>query len=181
MSRSLLPHAPALDEPLDILEACHERIEAQLQTLARLLAHLPAHGADEQARQAVAAILRYFEKAGPNHHEDEERDLFPLLQARADAAEAATVSQLVTQLLAEHGRMAQALGVVRGQLEAVQAGNAAALDAAAVERLTGLYRAHIVTENGQLLPLARRLLKPADIETISHAMTARRQATPAGQ
>ena len=51
MTNSLLPQAPALDEPLEMLEACHERIEAQLQTLERLSAYLPGHGADEQSRR----------------------------------------------------------------------------------------------------------------------------------
>ena len=58
MSNSLLPTAPALDEPLEMLEACHDRIEAQLRTLERLLAYLPGHGADEQARGAAQAKVR---------------------------------------------------------------------------------------------------------------------------
>ena len=92
MTDSLLPNAPSLEEPLEMLEACHERIEAQLRTLERLLDYLPRHGADEQARQAARNVLRYFELAGPNHHEDEERNLFPTLIERAGTEDAAAPS-----------------------------------------------------------------------------------------
>jgi len=171
---SLLPRSPSLDEPLEMLEACHERIEAQLNTLERLLDYLPRHGADEQARQAARNILRYFNLAGPNHHEDEERNLFPTLIARATADEAAAVQQLVRDLLADHERMAVALDVVRQQLKPIAEGLDSNLDEASVRNLAGLYRQHIEKENTTLLPLSRRLLQPGDIRTLSRAMTERR-------
>lgn len=174
MTDSLLPHAPALDEPLEILEACHERIEAQLKTLERLLAHLPQHGADEQARQAAKAILRYFDSAGYNHHEDEEGNLFPNLIARTPADEAKAVQAFIDGLLADHSRMAAALCDVRQQLLPIADGSSTALTNASVEQLTRLYRQHIEKENRELLPLSRRLLTPDDIKAMSQAMTLRR-------
>ncbi len=174
MTDSLLPRSPSLDEPLEMLEACHERIEAQLNTLERLLDYLPQHGADEQVRQAARNILRYFNLAGPNHHEDEERNLFPALIARASEEEAAAVKLLVRDLLADHARMAAALDVVKRQLTSIAEGVGTILDEAAVRRLAELYRQHIAKENTTLLPLSRRLLLPLDVETLSRAMTARR-------
>ena len=179
MTDSLLPHAPSLDEPLEMLEACHERIEAQLKTLERLLDYLPQHGADEQARQAARNVLRYFDLAGPNHHEDEERNLFPTLMARAGAEEVAVVQALVSDLLADHVRMAVALDIVRQQLRPIADGTGAALEEAAVRRLAEVYRQHIEKENRDLLPLSRRLLPPADVEALSRAMTERRTPRPA--
>ena len=175
MTHSLLPHAPALDEPLEMLEACHERIEAQLKTLERLAAYLPDHGADVQARQAASAILRYFELAGPNHHEDEERDLFPVLLDRAGGDEKASVEALVNDLLADHLKMAAAVEAVRTQLIPIAEGSSAELDQASVQRMTTLYRRHIEKENGKLLALSRKLLTPLDVENLSRAMTARRR------
>lgn len=55
------------------------RIEAQCETLKKLAFHLRDHGNDEQARQAAAYVLRYFDTAGMHHHRDEEEDLFPAL------------------------------------------------------------------------------------------------------
>ena len=178
MTDSLLPNAPSLEEPLEMLEACHERIEAQLRTLERLLDYLPRHGADEQARQAASNVLRYFELAGPNHHEDEERNLFPTLIELAGAEDAAAVRALVADLLADHVRMAEALDVVRRQLAPIAEGIAAALEENSVRRLSGLYRQHIGKENRGLLPLARRLLSQADVDALSRAMTARRSPRP---
>ncbi|MBS1228258.1 MAG: hemerythrin protein [Proteobacteria bacterium] len=174
MTDSLLPHAPSLDEPLEMLEACHGRIEAQLQTLERLLVYLPQHGADDQARQAARNILRYFDLAGPNHHEDEERSLFPTLIARAGVDETAAVQSLVQNLLSDHVRMAVALDVVRMQLTPIADGTGSALEEAAVRRMAELYRQHIAKENRDLLPLSRRLLQTPDLEELSRAMTARR-------
>lgn len=179
MTDSLLPYAPSLDEPLEMLEACHERIEAQLKTLERLLDYLPRHGADELACQAARNVLRYFELAGPNHHEDEERNLFPTLIARACPAKRAAVHALVDDLTADHVRMAAALDVVRKQLNRIADDASDELDEAAVRRVANLYRKHIERENGELLPLSRRLLLLADVETLSRAMTERRTPRPA--
>lgn len=174
MTESLLPTAPALDEPLEMLEACHERIEAQLKTLERLSAHLPVHGCDTQARQAATAILRYFDLSGPNHHDDEEQDLFPLLLTRAGADDTPAVRALIDELLADHVQMAAAVSAVRQQLVPIAEASAADLDAASVQRMASVYRCHIVKENTILLPLAQRLLSPGDVVSLSRAMTARR-------
>jgi len=174
MTDSLLPTAPALDEPLEILEACHGRIEAQLKTLERLLGHLPTHGADKQACQAAQAILRYFDSAGQHHHEDEEQDLFPRLLARAEGVMAQEAGTLVKELLADHALMSAAWHAVRQQLVPLADGASATLEASSVQLLASRYRRHIERENREMLPLARRLLTPQDIEALSQAMTFRR-------
>ncbi|MBS1197020.1 MAG: hemerythrin protein [Proteobacteria bacterium] len=169
---NLLETAPSLDEPLEMLEACHDRIEAQLKTLERLLQHLPEHGADLQARQAAQAILRYFDSAGPHHHEDEEDNLFPMLIARS--GEDPAVCALVRDLLADHVLMAEALAEVRRQLLLIAEAKSAALEENAVRLLASRYRRHIARENAELLPLSQRLLTPLDMRSLSQAMTARR-------
>lgn len=174
MTDSLLPTAPALDEPLEILEACHGRIEAQLKTLERLLDHLPVHGADKQACQAAQAILRYFDTAGQHHHEDEEQNLFPRLMARAEGGLAEEVGTLVKELLADHALMSSAWHAVRQQLVPLADGTSAALDEPSVQLLASRYRRHIERENREMLPLARRLLRPQDIVALSQEMTTRR-------
>ena len=69
-------------EPLEALQACHGRIEEQLQALERL-AHRASPGAAEPA--AAQAVLGFFETSGVQHHRDEDEDLFPLLRVRAAA------------------------------------------------------------------------------------------------
>jgi hemerythrin-like domain-containing protein len=70
------------DDPLEMLLGCHRRIEKQLETLKRLCTHVEARGVDAEASTAAQAVLRYFQSAAPNHHHDEELDLFPLLEMR---------------------------------------------------------------------------------------------------
>ena len=175
MSESLLPIAPSLDEPLEILAACHDRIEQQLQTLAKLLDHLPQHGADQQARQAARAVLRYFDTAGRNHHADEEENLFPLLLVRA--VDRPYLESLLASLLHEHQQMETSWQTLQQQLLAVAGGEAMALDKNTAENFSQLYRNHIARENAEILPLAARLLTTEDLQQLSHAMTARRQTT----
>ena len=162
--------APGFDRPLDVLEACHGRIARQCDTLDALLAHLPAHGADLQARQAARAVITYFDSAAVHHHDDEERNLFPLLeQAGAPGA-----CDLVEDLTLEHDELALLWRGLRGPLEQVASGAAAALDAARVHRFVALNRSHLEFENAHVLPLARQTLGATEVERLGRAMAARR-------
>ena len=63
MTPGLPGGAPGFDRLFDMLETGHGRIACQRDTPDRLLARLPAHGADVQARQAARRTLRYAEPA----------------------------------------------------------------------------------------------------------------------
>ncbi len=171
MTRSLLGEAaPGFDRPLDVLEACHGRIARQCETLDKLLAHLPAHGADIQARQAARAVMAYFDRAAVQHHDDEERNLFPLLeQAGAPGA-----CELIETLTLEHDDIALLWRRLRADLLRIEQDASGDLDAALARRFIALNRSHLEFENSEVLPLARRLLSPAEIERLGRAMAARR-------
>lgn len=161
--------APGFDDPLEMLQACHGRIRAQCATLHKLQRHLPQQGGDAQAQQAAQAILRYFDTAGQYHHQDEEQDLFPALLGTANTEAQA----LVAHLLQEHQGMEAAWQRLRPLLLQVAAGQVAALDEAAAQFIA-VYDRHIELENGQLLPLAARLLNTAQLQHIGRRMAARR-------
>ncbi|HSJ79863.1 MAG TPA: hemerythrin domain-containing protein [Thiobacillus sp.] len=174
MSVSLLgAAAPGFDRPLAVLEACHGRIAKQCDTLDKLLAHLPVHGADAQAQQAARAVLAYFDTAAVHHHDDEERNLFPLLeQAGAPGA-----CDLVEALTLEHDALALLWRRLRVALQQIESGEASALDAALTHRFIDLNRSHLEFENTHVLPLARQVLGAAEIERLGRAMAARRGVT----
>ena len=73
------------EQPFEMLEACHERVQRSLALLQRLVDHVDRNGHDADSRSAARDVLRYFDIAGPHHHEDEERHVFPPLQQHADA------------------------------------------------------------------------------------------------
>ena len=162
--------APGFDRPLAVLEACHGRIAKQCDTLEKLLAHLPAHGADAQAQQAARAVLAYFDTAAVQHHDDEERNLFPLLE-RVGASGACDLVELLTH---EHDELALLWRRLRAQLQLIEAGTAAALDSALATRFIAMNRAHLEFENTHVLPLARQVLDTADIQRLGRAMAERR-------
>ncbi len=162
--------APGFDRPLAVLEACHGRIAKQCDTLEKLLAHLPAHGADAQAQQAARAVLAYFDTAAVHHHDDEERNLFPLLEQ----AGAAGACDLVETLTLEHDEQALLWRRLRVELQQIKTGAATALDATLTRRYVAMNRAHLEFENTHVLPLARRVLGAAEIERLGRAMAARR-------
>ncbi|HET8610077.1 MAG TPA: hemerythrin domain-containing protein [Burkholderiales bacterium] len=171
--------APDFDHPLDMLAACHGRIRAQCETLKRLAAHLPQHGADAQAQQAASAVLRYFDTAGVNHHADEEYDLFPRLLAAIDrgavpAGCGIDLRVMLTGLGADHRRMDDAWKALRAVLVRAAAGEAAALDAATVEAFCALYDAHMETEERHVLPFAAQVLDATVLAEIGRAMSRRR-------
>ncbi|MGZ9080052.1 MAG: hemerythrin domain-containing protein [Burkholderiales bacterium] len=171
-------NAPAADfeHPLEMLAACHERIEDRIETLERLVAHLPEHGCDEQAQQAARNVMRYFDTAGEHHHQDEERDLFPALARLAEDSDA---TALVARLLNEHAKMRALWQRLRSELEPIAQGTRATLDADLVKEFGLSYRGHIALEESQLLPLAARLLADPEKNALGASM-ARRRAQPIG-
>ena len=158
------------DNPLEMLLACHGKIQAQCVTLRKLLQHLSSHGCDMQARQAAQAILRYFDTAGQNHHDDEEQDLFPPLLATPNAE----VHELIARLLDEHKVLEAAWQQLRPLLLAIAEGRAAKLDIESVEHFIKVHDRHISLENAQLLPQAERLLDHIQLEALGRSMAARR-------
>ncbi len=176
VSDSLLPPAaPDFDEPMEMLLACHERLQARLDTLLRLAAWLPEHGADRAAQQAAANVMRYFDSAAVNHHLDEERDLLPALEVRAVGKLADEVHALREWVESDHRRIGTAWSVLRGSLAGIAAGSATTLPEEAVASFVDAYRRHVEREEGELFPLAEILLRAEDLSAMSATMSARRR------
>jgi len=167
--------APSFDHPLEMLHACHGKIQRQLDTLQRLAAHLPAHGCDRQAQQAAQSILRYFDTAGQFHHQDEEENLFPTLLA-LNIPERTDVEALIKRLLAQHAVMFAAWSDARAVLSKLAEGMNTPLPDVLVEKLISSYAPHIDLEETELLPLSARLLSPQQIMEIGKSMAERRGA-----
>lgn len=184
MTDALPDPAPGYDQPIAVLKHCHDRIRKQLATLEKLLAHLPAHGADEQARQAAAAILKYFDKAAHFHHDDEEQDLIPMLQSVAHGEDAEVLDALLPGILQDHKDMDAMWQSLHEQLQAIAGGSAAQLSGSEVRRFVQCYTAHMEREEANIAPMAKRLFSPAQMEQLGLAMQRRRgllPAAPAGE
>jgi hemerythrin-like domain-containing protein len=162
-----------IEQPYEMLEACHERVHRMLALLTRLREHLRSHGADEQARQAARDVMRYFDQAAPEHHRDEERHVFPALLAQGHVDTVA----VVLRLQQDHVQMESRWSAARKVLEAIAAGESnlpAAPDDAALDAFAGLYAGHIEAEEQIAYPAAAVLLEGPPMEAMSRDMMARR-------
>ncbi len=166
--------AAGFEVPLEMLAACHGRVQAQNDTLQRLLPHLAAHGADQAAREAATAVLRYFDTAARDHHADEETDLFPALLEAMAGSDAVCLHDLTRALTAEHRQLEAHWQRLRAALGQVLAGDGSALTPGLVQTFTQLYASHIQREEAELLPMAARLLDDATLDRVGLAMRQRR-------
>jgi len=163
------------EQPFEMLQACHERVQRSLDLLQRLVAHIDAQGHDAASRSAAADVLRYFDLAAPLHHEDEELHVFPLLADSADAGLRAAVARLRD----EHARMGALWERLRGVLLAWRDDPAAppvdAASRALAEAFIGCYESHIATEEQCIYPAARRLFDAEGLARIGAEMQGRRR------
>jgi hemerythrin-like domain-containing protein len=172
MSTRLTLHAgPAVgfDQPFEMLAACHERVRRSLDLLLRLQAHVDRCGADAQAQDAARDVLRYFDLAGPKHHEDEDRHVLPRLRAEGRA-------DLADRLAAEHAEMSRQWAALRPALVDVTQAKPGHLDAGACQAYAALYAAHMAAEEGEAFPLAAQGLSEGALAAMGGEMAARRRA-----
>lgn len=157
-----------IEHPLEHLVACHGRIEERLQTMERAAACFETR--TEEARNALESCFRYFETSGVLHTADEEESVFPRLRCRLDDAEAKYVPALEEQ-------HREADRIYSGLKELPDAASAAGMRhyRELVARFCALYRAHIASENSELIAAARRLLTPGELSEISREMWRRRR------
>ena len=169
--------AAGFEVPLEMLSACHHRVEQQCATLQRLVKHLAANGADRDARVAAAAVLRYFDTAGKDHHADEEADLFPALLESTAGSDAVCVRELVEALTRDHRVLESHWQRLRPVLQGIAAGDALPLAATEVDPFIALFERHIAREEDELIPMAARLLSDDVLDRIGRAMRERRGIT----
>ena len=164
------------EQPFEMLHACHERVQRSLDLLRRLRAHIMRHGHDAASRSAAADVLRYFDLAGPLHHQDEELHVFPVLQDHPDAR----VRAAVAELRADHRRMEAQWARLRQLLLRWRDDPAAPLptpeDDALIDEFIAGYQRHIPLEETLAYPAARPRFDAGALARIGNEMAARRRA-----
>ena len=178
MTNALPDAAPGFDQPIAVLKHCHDRIRKQLATMQKMPAHLERHGADDEARQAAEAVLRYFDKAAHLHHADEEENLVPMLQSVAQGEDAATLAELVPAILREHDEMDAMWQDLHEELSAIATGSSATLTVSKVQRFAERYTEHMEREEARIAPMAKRLFSAAQMAQLGAAMQVRRGILP---
>ncbi|WP_028491118.1 hemerythrin domain-containing protein [Thioalkalivibrio sp. ALE19] len=168
---------PGFDRPLEVLRACHRRLKGCLETLDRLQAHVPDHGADAEAQAAAQRLLKYFHASAPHHHADEDEDLFPRLKGLGNHPDChPQLPDWLDRLTAEHETLENGWSRLEPALLDIAEGRDASLDGAA--EWIDQYRRHLALEEEAVLPLAEHLLDADQCRAVGESMARRRDLEP---
>ena len=142
--------------PIESFSECHAGIVSHLKELDTLPALLaPAM----QARKIAAEAVRFFRSAVFEHHNEEERELFPsVLSNASEGEERNKVQAIVDRLVREHRHLEAVWLKLEPELTAVATGGHAEVDVAALEQLVTNYQAHAKYEEDSFLPISKAIL-----------------------
>jgi iron-sulfur cluster repair protein YtfE (RIC family) len=174
MPISISPAAkPAIEDAVDLLLACHERIRQFTATTARLAAAGDAPASE--VSQAAAGVHRYFTVALPLHEMDENLSVYPRLCAAAPAEIGAALDSMVE----EHRAINLVIERMKPLLQVLESDPA--LIAAVTNQLgicarqlDALFTRHLKLEEELIFPAMRKYLPADSREAILAEMRQRR-------
>jgi hemerythrin-like domain-containing protein len=166
---------PFSDEAIASFSRSHVHIVEAMNRLRVLPMQLAQRGLDDGVRASAVSIHRFFNDAVLEHHDEEERELFPSLAHSAEAGdEAGLVGSLIARLEREHRELEALWDRIEPGLRRIGRGKPAPLDERAIEQLVSTYIAHAGFEESAVLPLAARILKSGDRAALALALAMRR-------
>lgn len=143
-------------QPFEDFSQCHAGIVRKLDLLGELPALLDPAG---RAVLIAQKSLEFFSEAIFEHHLDEERELFPVVQDHAmQGAEAERVRAMVQQLTQEHRALEQGWKKIAPGLKRAAKGQFEDVQATDISQLVIQYQAHARFEETEFLPLAQAIL-----------------------
>ncbi len=157
-----------------MLHACHARMRRSLDLLVRICERVDAGRTDAAVHDAAADVLRYFDKAAPHHHEDEEQHIFPRVLA---FAEDAALRSAVRRLQEDHVQMERRWARLRTPLAALARGHAEAFGPERrhrARRFASLYASHMELEDSLVFPAAAGLIDDDALRAMGAEMAQRR-------
>jgi hemerythrin-like domain-containing protein len=163
------------DEAIESFSRSHVHIIDTMNRLRVLPQQFAARGLDEGVRASAAGVYRFFNDAVLEHHDEEERELFPSLRHSASPGdEAGLVQSLIARLEREHRELEAMWDKIEPALRRLGRGKAAELDEQVIEQLVSSYLAHARFEEAAVLPLADRILKTGDRSALALGLAMRR-------
>ncbi|MEP6503288.1 MAG: hemerythrin domain-containing protein [Betaproteobacteria bacterium] len=161
----------------EALDSCHRETLRMLAQLDALLRRLDETGADAAARAMAAEIERHFSVTQRAHHEDEERHVFPALEAAGDAA----TRHAIECLRQDHFWLATDWAELSPLVDAIACGQSCC-DVEALrqgaEVFGQLCRDHIALEESLIYPQARANMAADVRAAMDSEMAARRRRAP---
>jgi len=159
----------------EVLDQCHRETLVALDTLGELVQRLEAEGDNDRVRAMAAAVVKFFSTTAREHHEDEERHVFPKALASGDEE----IVQAVLRLQQDHSWLEEDWLEMSPHLNALAAGHSLwdlAFLREATEVFTGLSHDHMALEESCVYPQARARLQAGERHEMGREMAARRRA-----
>ena len=158
-----------------VLDECQRQALAALDKLETIVQRLEAGAEDASTRTLASDVVRHFSSTSRQHHEDEERHVFPKLLADADAE----AEQNIRRLQQDHHWLEEDWWEIEPHLDALARGHswydvAFLRDASNV--FAALSRDHIAFEEVFLYPEARARTGAVEAQAMGREMAARRRA-----
>jgi hemerythrin-like domain-containing protein len=167
--------SPPVIDGFEVLDACHVQTLFALGKLAALVSRLTHAGPDAEARALAGEIVAFFSTTSRQHHEDEERHVFPKLVTVGKP----DIVQAVLRLQQDHSWLEEDWMELEPQLDAMACGqdwyDVDTLREGA-EVFAALSRDHIALEESAIYPEARKRLLVAERQEMGREMAARKRA-----
>lgn len=143
-------------EPFKALDTCHRQIQQHLQDLQRMARHMETAGLDDADRKLAGEIQAFFSSTSREHHELEEKQVFPPLLASGDEA----LKEAVRSLQQDHGFIEENWIELGPQLRGIAEGNDW-FDVAEFQHNVALYlelmEGHIALEESLIYPESKMM------------------------
>jgi len=173
-SDTVASHQHTTRDGFEILDECHRQTLAALNTLNALVARLASEGHSEQVRAMAGQVVKFFSTTAREHHEDEERHVFPTALTSGDPY----VVQAVLRLQQDHSWLEEDWLELSAHLNALAAGQSLwDLDflREASDVFTALSHDHMTLEESCVYPQARARLLAGARREMGREMAARRR------
>jgi hemerythrin-like domain-containing protein len=167
--------SPPVIDGFEVLDACHVQTLFTLGKLAALVSRLATTGPDAEARALAGEIVAFFSTTSRQHHEDEERHVFPKLVTVGKP----DIVQAVLRLQQDHSWLEEDWMELEPQLDALACGQDwydVDILREGAEIFAALSRDHIALEESVIYPEARKRLLVAERQEMGREMAARKRA-----
>ena len=159
----------------EILDECHRDTLVILETLGELVSRLAVEGDSRRVREMADEVVKFFSTTSREHHEDEERHVFPKALAAGDPE----IVQSVLRLQQDHSWLEEDWLELSSHLKALAAGQSmwdVDFLREASEVFIALSHDHMALEESCIYPQARARLQAGERHEMGREMAARRRA-----
>ena len=157
------------NEPIEMLYACHSKVKRFCRQLTILPDYLAKNGCNQAVKNDVQQILNYFNQSAPLHHDDEEKDFFPLLVKYVPEAQ-----KDIDELERQHVTLHNSWTKLSEQLQALLKDERENIDVTLINHFVSGYDKHIALEE-PLFELGKQHLSESELREIGNIMSARRR------